>query len=299
MKYVLAVGPKLIPTDGMIMEGSRYLLNKAGVVVNEYIQINDHELEFQKPVQAPTHIIVLGTPWLWHKCHESIKYINLHNIFGHYPDAKKLFLGIGSCLPIGPSYEEVKDDMMTRYEHLSLFNDATVVVRDALAATLLWPVPTHNLPCPAHWAAINEPTSTKGGPVMFWYDPTRGISSSSFKDPEPWYKYSKQFKEWHKQYKPTVYCIDKNEISTAELIGLPKPIVIQDVNHAKIIIANAERIISGRVHLAVPAKALKKPVELIAVDTRANTLYDHLNKPNERLDAYEAEYLRILQEFIS
>lgn len=272
------VGPKLIITDNMIFDGSLYLLEEANIQVNEYITINDHMLEAISPSAEPTHIIVLGTPWVWDRCWESFKYENLEYLFKAYPNAKRLFMGIGSCYPLGKE-EDIKDSIKSNINELiDIFEGSTVITRDCLAYTTLEQFNPVLLPCPAFYAIRSFHVSSALGPVMFWYDPSKGITSVDY---TPYSKsldeYIKRFQIEYNMYKPKVYCVDEKEIDLAVNIGLPKPEVLKSSTHTKMILQHASHIISGRVHLAIPAHsigAVYKSISLTAVDSRATTLSD-------------------------
>lgn len=299
MNYVLMVGPRLIPTDGMIFKGSKYLLDNARIKVNEYMRINDDEIDMQYPKMPPTHIIILGTPWIWDRCGESVKYKNLQSLLNLFPNAKRLFLGIGSCLPLGKE-QDIVNSMFTDFDTTLAFNLlfghklTTVVVRDRYTEDVLKRFNPKRLPCPAFYAFEDNDRSTPPErPVMIWYDPTKGISKVDYQKGSPLLKrYLKYFKNAYDTYKPDVYCIDKKEIQLAKRTGLGIPVVIEDIQHAEMILRGASRVISGRVHMAVPAARICQ-VDLVPVDSRAETI-------NEIASTFRgvSDYDTILREFI-
>ena len=116
MPSALLMGPKLPCTDGMILAGTLHLLNHAGVTPTEYLTISEERGEQQFPVIAPLYIIVVGTPWVWDRCWKSAKYENLQKVFDKYPNAHKIFLGVGSFLPLGKE-EAIKHNLiLNRHE---------------------------------------------------------------------------------------------------------------------------------------------------------------------------------------
>lgn len=273
MINTLVVGPKLPCTDGMIIAGTEYLLKRAGRPPTEYLTISEEFGQQTMPITKPDTIVVAGTPWVWDRCWESAKYKNLQILFNAFPGARRVFLGAGSCLPLG-SQDQIKSNLVNNRAELSIFDGAAVFTRDKIATEI---IPGASLaPCPAFFALDDSPSVSEAlGPVMFWYDPTKGLSRSSFRPgSKQLEEYLSRFKAEYQANKPAVYCVLPEERDLAVKIGLPMPTLIEDVQHAKILISNAARIFSGRVHLAVPAVPLDKNIELIAVDTRATTLTD-------------------------
>lgn len=296
--YVVMIGPRLLPTDSMIFEGALKLLAHSRIHVNEYLTINDSKPARMETFKHPTHIIVLGTPWVWDRCYESPKYENALQFFASAPNAKKLFLGVGSCLPLGKE-EQIKASLISNVDKLApLFQDSTVIVRDILAADILKPFNPTPLPCPAFYAMLGTHHVGQNTSLV-WYDPTRGVSQVD------WSPESARFEEYvsavqviYSQMAPTVYCVQPEEIAMAQRIGIGTPQVITGSEHAKLVIKNSGVIHSGRVHLAVPAYILGKFTYLWPVDSRARVLKDVVDglicDPLEASSAYKA----LLQDFI-
>lgn len=269
------IGPRLLPTDAMIYAGTKYLFDQAAIPIHQYETINDTEMEDIQVSSYPDLIVVLGTPWVWDKCWLSAKFQNAINFLRKFPNSKKIFFGIGSCLPIEAT-EEVREDLIQNRNKLDeLFTLADqIIVRDSLAEEILEHLSIQMLPCPAFYA-INEESESSIDPVMIWYDPTIGISSVNWqKDGKAFSKYCERFLDWYHQYNPRIYCINKQEQQSAIEIGLPKPSIIQGVDRAKLVLKNSNTVLSGRVHFAVPTYKVHSFVELVPVDTRARTFYD-------------------------
>lgn len=292
------IGPRLIPTDEMILEGSKYLFKQSSITVDEYIAIDDYVEREIVPKEYPTHVAVLGTPWVWDMCWTSPKYKNTINLFHKYPFAKRLFLGIGSCLPLGKG-DMIKDSLLDSHNHLkSLFEGSTVITRDTYAHEILSDFGSILLPCPAFYAIDKNAPKSNAFETMFWYEPNDGISKVDY---GPTSKlivpYLDKFKNEYEDKKPVVYCITETEVDTARLLGLGKAGVIKDVETAKFIIQHSRAIFSGRVHLAVPAYRLGKRVELVAVDSRAKVLYDVVNGLIKHPDLAEYDYINLLKDW--
>ena len=293
--HILVVGPHLLPTDGMIFEGTRYLFDLAGVRMDEYQLYTDNNNNPILPHKTPTHIIVLGTPWVWDQCYKSNKYRGLAGLFEKYPSAKKLFFGIGSCLPLGKE-QMIKADLISNSQHLApLFTNATIVTRDILATEILKDYAPTPLPCPAYYAINPDYRGDSGPDAMIWYDPTIGLSSVDYAPgSELLDRFISGFIAEYKLKKPQVYCIALEEIALALKLGLPTPRIVKGTGEAKVILANARSIYSGRVHMAVPAYRLQKDITLISVDSRGTVLSDvqcgAIKHPDVALD----DYIKIL-----
>ncbi len=299
-------GPVLTPTDGMIITGTQHLFGRAEIEIDEYVQISEESGAQRQPIRSPTHIVVLGTPWIWDRCWKSVKYDNLRILLRAHPNAKRLFLGIGSCYPMGHE-SAVMADIMANIGELDVFHGATVTVRDGLALKTLTSssgvLSIRSLPCPAYWALEGTAKEPRERAVI-WYDPTIGLSRSSFRPgSEPnlrsWSRLKAHRNAFGREYARSggrVYCVSKSEIPGALLAGLPEPSVIADIEHAKDILSSASEIFSGRVHLAVPAFRHCPKVQLVKVDSRARTLTD-VKLDLIPLDGALEQYVTILKNF--
>lgn len=289
MNYVLMVGPRLLPTDGMIFKGSQYVLADANIVIDEYLGIDDTNITSIQPGHEPTHIIILGTPWVWDQCTASAKYANLQNLLNAYPEAKRLFLGVGSCLPLGK--EDVISADIKKLPLTDTFKGSTIITRDRYATDILSEFNPMELPCPAFYALRDTPKPKRRNAVMIWYDPTSGVSKVDYDQSSAdslIHKYLEDFKYYYDLVRPDVYCVQPHEIGPAVRLGLPKPVLIQDIQHAALILNAATSVFSGRVHMAVPAfEALRDAVTLVAVDSRACTM-------QTPFDGDLSEYKRVL-----
>ncbi len=296
--HLLVVGPTLIPTDGMIFAGTKYLLNQVEITTFEYQKWIERSNDPIMVHNEPTHILVLGTPWIWDKCWQSAKYKSLMQLFDRFPKARRLFFGIGSCFPLFKE-EVILNDILSNIDELSVFEGAKIVTRDVLATKALAKFNPVLLPCPAYYALKNVSPLGASRDTIIWYDPTIGISKVDYNpDSERLKFYLNVFKSLYNPSRHSVYCVLEEETVLAMEIGLPKPIVIRDWNHAAAIMVSSKSIISGRVHLAVPAYELCENISLFAVDSRATVLYDVVNKhimsPNDALIKYKS----ILLDFI-
>jgi hypothetical protein len=288
------------PTDGVIVKGIKNLLSKAFKThTHDYLFLNDHKPMENNELYLNNKydiLIVCGTPWLWDSFQESQKYKNLLNIFELHKDSKKLFMGIGTCMNLG----DINSKILRRTREIEgmhkLFGRHKIITRDHLANELLINANIENelLPCPAYFAYDNNEKTSRFNNIMIWCDPQKTISKDDWKDKNKLNEYYNQYLEFYKKYKPEVYCAFSEEILKAVEIGLPEPKVLKSWEETLEIMKNADKVISGRVHCAVPAISRNADVKLTALDTRSYVVEDF--RYNLNLEETEREYIRILNE---
>ncbi len=294
---ILTIGPNpQDPRDGVIIKGIYYLLNKAypGATIEHFIlsdttNYTSHSLVFKYDL-----LVVCGTPWIWDAFQNSPKYKNLQILFNTHQKAKKLFMGVGSCLYL----RDVATNICRRPEEKQgirdLFTRGTVIVRDHLAKELLDEayVESTFLPCPAYFCYGDEAVQpNKEGAVLVFQDPTISISSGMWRDSAVLQKYTDEVMEFYNKYSPAVYCAWDMEIALAERIGLPTPMVLQSPDDTLNVMRKAKRVLSGRVHCAVPAIVQGADVKLMPIDSRHYVVSDF---PSIQISNYYDAYIKIL-----
>jgi hypothetical protein len=249
--------------------------------------------------EGTTHIIVSGSPWLWDRAWRSPKWRSMTQICKDNPQAKVLFLGVGSCYPLGKE-QEISDSIVklgaTKVKEF--FDGATIVVRDHLILETLTQcgVKAELLVCPAYFAKENLPYSEAKKPhnSLFFYDPKNGISAGCFTDEERNALVKKQF-DWAKEKNAMVYVVNQHEMNIASSAGFFVK-MLHDTDQAFAALHASSEVLSGRVHLAIPALSLGIPTELIPVDSRAQTVeyarIADVEKDRKRL-------IEILKEFLN
>jgi len=285
------------PTDGVIVKGIKNLLTKAYDHYRyRYLFLDDHNPMNYISNETYDLIVICGTPWLWDSFQKSTKYANLLSIFETHKDSKKLFMGIGSCLNL----KDIESDILRRSAEiegmLKLFKGTTIITRDHLANELLENADIDNtfLACPAFFAYNDYSLSKKENNVLIWCDPQKTISSGDWKSGKKLKAYHDEYMEFYNQYKPVVYCAFENEIEKAVEIGLPVPKILTGWEMTLELMKDADNVLSGRVHCAVPALARGANVKLMALDTRFYVIEDF--KDSLDLESTEKEYIRILNE---
>lgn len=295
--HTIMLGPQLLVTDGMIHAGAKYLLQQSDIRIDEYQQWTERTDQPIPCFKEPTHIVILGTPWLWDRCWESAKFKSVVHFLDRWPNAKVLFFGIGSCYPLN-KFDRMINNALQNIENLNaLFGRGTVIVRDTLAHQVL----TNSilLPCPAYYGLWSAAATGPRMDTIIWYDPTIGISNVDYKPgSELLEAYLSEFETYYDCDKHSVYCVDNREKELAMKIGLPEPIALGDfMPRAASILLRSDTILSGRVHLSVPAYGTCKDIKLIAVDSRAKVLHDVQSKQIMEPVLALAKYKEILDAF--
>lgn len=278
------------PTDGVIVRGCYYLLGRSfPKFTSDYVILHDFDpqssVNFNKDTRYDL-IVVCGTPWLWDSFQNSVKYKNLLTCFNTHGDAKRLFLGIGSCLTL-----EAAEDLiiLERKEEVKgireLFSKATVICRDTLALTKLHRAGIDKLnllPCPAYFCygdevqSINKlpESSMYGRNVLIFQDPSKSISKDSWVNPDKIKAYYDEVLDFYKEYDPDVYCTFADEVPAAVSLGLIRPVILRSEDHTLEVMRTAKRVLSGRIHCAIPAIVKGAITNIMPLDSRAMTITD-------------------------
>ena len=298
---ILLIGPRENnSTDGVIIKGIKYLLNRAYTDINiTYEELRDTVTQSSNhfySVEPYDMVVVCGTPWLWDSFQNSVKFKNLLTCLNTHSNAKRLFMGIGSCLYL----KDVKSDLLERPAEVAAlkeaYNTATVIVRDSLAHAKLTKagISATLLPCPAYYCYGDEPeTIIKTRNVLVFQDPTKSIAAGDWTDSEKLKIYYQNYLDFYQQYKPEVYCSLSHDINAAVNIGLPVPKVLKTADQTLALMRSAQNVLSGRVHNAVPAIVQGANTTLLPIDTRSYVVEDF--KHVKDFKPYIAEYMRILQ----
>lgn len=279
------IGPnKNNATDGVIIRGIEYLLarNYPDNTVT-YRELNDlvpqNKADFFSSYKFDL-IVIAGTPWLWDSFQNSVKWQNLLVcLLDAHPTVKRLFMGIGSCLTLYNNDPNILCRPEEQAAMKSIYNSSTVIVRDSIAFLKLAEagIKSHFLPCPAYFCYGDEPVTletTEDNNILIWTDPKQTISSSDWPDSEKLTEYHQTCLDFYHEFNPKVYCALPSEIPAAIKIGLPAPTLLTKTDDTLNLMRTANRVLSGRVHCAVPAIAQGALVNLMAIDTRAYVVID-------------------------
>lgn len=285
---ILTIGPSPnVPTDGMIALGIKNILNhsfKEYEVKHANLRDTSDNVESDFfPDEKFDFIIQSGSPFLWDLMHISKKWKNLKLCKSLHPESKMIFLGIGACIYLG------QKSLMLDKEVVDFFKESFTVVRSRLSSDILkkYDIPHEVLPCPAFLSVLGHEFEPGDGAAVVWYDPRLGVAKGYWTE-EKFKEYLHEFLIFIiKEKVRHIYYVNRNEMPLEifgtgfELKKLDSPSDVLDM------VNKHSRFISGRVHCAVPAFAAGKTVRLMAVDSRAATLYDFPNvDKNSLLTSY-------------
>lgn len=289
MNFLLVGPPPDNSTDGVIIRGIKYLLNKNYPNANLfYEELLDHESQngadfiFNHSIDL---IVVCGTPWLWDSFHNSHKYKNLMECFRMHPNSKRLFMGIGSCLPLNAPKE-----ILERPEEVesirNLFGGATVISRDSIAHDKLNNSGISNalLMCPAYYCyGYAVPKNDRViEHLLIWQDPQKSISAAQWADKEKLNTRNQQILQYFRESNPIVAVANVVDIPSAEALGLGTPILISNSKETLELVSRSKTVKSCRVHCAVPAIASGcLSVELYPLDSRHLVVEEFKNAHTE------------------
>lgn len=298
-------------TDGIIYEGCINLLNdtfgqcefvysSTGRVSRDLSLLSDEELKVNERFDA---IIIPGSPWLWHLFHHSFKIKNLLKLKNLHKDTPLIFMGIGSCLPLG------KYDLMYDQEHINaiqeIFKNSLTFVRDSLAKDILdnANVESFLFPCPSYYCYKTLPKQPQEEKhLISFFEPSHtfySISHGDWQDKDKLDEYYNRLLEYQKKYNADVVCKEQGEVKYAQRIGLPTPRVLKDKYDTMNTMKSYTHMLSGRVHHGVPFFVSGfKELELIPIDSRHLTYEDFKNINSINLQTYGALYKLYIKKYV-
>lgn len=261
--------------DGIIVEGCKSILNIAQF--DRYVLIRDHQHQSTDefyPNEKFDLIVYCGTPWLWDCMDYSMKYANTLSAIRQHPEAKVIWLGIGSSILMSDYswvLQSARDQEMLR----QTFANQLVFIRDSLAHEILTKagVEHHYLPCPSYFFNPFCQTS-KEFDVMFYHAPRTGISKGYWTD-QRLEEYRDIFREFYKTlYQAKIAVCEEEEINIAWSLFGTRPILLKDPIDTFHMCKNANKVLSSRIHNAVPALVYGAEVGIVPVDSRAKVITD-------------------------
>lgn len=232
-------------------------------------------------------LAVVGTPWVWDLCGVSEKYRVLRCYLDLARCGRKEAIGIGANYPLAWAdrrylkFQHADQcrrirEMWRRFDH--------VVVRDPLAKEVLdiCGAPCVLEDCPSHLtaASLGVQPGPQGENTMIFYDLLTGIGSETMTPDHgaAWHRLI--FDAIEKYEIKKVICIFPHEAEAAAKLGIEAE-VYQDHNPTtqdptpviRVLerLASCGTIVSGRVHLAIPAHTLGRRVVILPVDSRHTT----------------------------
>jgi ribosomal protein L25 (general stress protein Ctc) len=275
MKIIGMGAPQYSSRDGIIVEGCKSILNIAQF--DRYIYNND--LQDQAPADFyPDEkfdlFVYCGTPWIWDQMQFTAKYRNVLNAIKAHPEAKIVWLGIGSSLYLQDMTSNILKSKADQYMLKQTFKNQTVIVRDSLAQSLIKPVKDqHYLPCPAFF---NNPVceTSREVNVAFYHVIKTGISNGGWTQ-ENIEIYRETFRKFVMDNKAQIVVCEPEEVPLAEIIFKRNDIHLIKHNVDTFYwCKKANKVLSGRIHNVVPAIVYGAEVGLVPVDSRHLTVTD-------------------------
>jgi hypothetical protein len=261
--------------DGIIVEGCKSILNIAAF--DRYIFIDDHKLQQTVdfyPDEKFDLIVYCGTPWLWDGMEYTAKYVNTLAVRDAHPEAKMVWLGIGSSLYLNDENSTIlrttNDQKMLR----ETFKNDLVFVRDSLAHDILHQagVNHHYVMCPSYFFnPVCE--TTREYDVIFYHAPKTGISCDYW-DEQKLREYNNIYAYFSTEVELKVAVCEKEEVEIVRKLFGRNPILLKDPIDTFNICKKARKVLSGRIHNAVPALVYGAEVGIVPVDSRHRVLTD-------------------------
>ena len=259
------------PGDTITDLGVRALMHRGfGLHHGVQVMLRD-EVDVDQYVLPPSDVLVVsGTPWLWDRFDESEKVRNLLLFLEGDNSTVRIALGIGSCYLSGygpgPEARAAVDKVFGSFD--------AVLCRDPLA----WEIAHGSLgdrallrPCPSVFAphalgVVADPTEDL---ALVFVDPFHCFGSG-YLDPEVQRRVALVQDDLLNAGAQALCMTDVDEQAYRARHGVPACAS----RHPQTILeflGRFSRVVSGRVHGAVPARALGCTVDLLPLDSRALT----------------------------
>lgn len=215
-------------------------------------------------------LVVAGTPWLWDRFQDSPKARQLHAILARQRATLRLVLGAGSCYL--PGCRPGRDTTAAIAQLFGTFD--AVVCRDVLAFVLCREALGDRAllrPCPSVHAAEAYGVAA---------EPTRELALVYV---DPWHCFGSDYLDADVQRRVALAQVELLRRGADAVCMTPvdarsyrarfgEPVVAtRDPRTLLRTLARYRRVVSGRVHGAVPARAMGAEVELFPLDSRALT----------------------------
>lgn len=218
-------------------------------------------------------LIVCGTPWLWDHCHASKKYADLKAAAAR---AKRVHAyGIGACFSSHDDYRRLALNNPSNDAIRKLWSTFEYIeVRDRLAKAIFdhLGIACTLARCPSVHSIEGLPRDTRGD-VLIPYDPSKGLSRSTLKEGfmRRWTEHFRVCRDLLRN--PTVLAVtEADQIWAMTALELDAaPLWTMEVETVVQRLAQADRVVTGRIHMGLPALAAGKHVQFFGCDTRVMT----------------------------
>lgn len=211
-------------------------------------------------------ILLAGSPWLGQGDHVKVKM--LEQATERWKDAKKIALGVGSCISHGDilnkKYDGINVDFIRDFD--------LIIVRDAIAEDILAKNDIDSVML--YDTAVYYPCKPKRTMphknILVYYDPFMNDVSTHLLE-SVWNEYIDYQLEWASDCGAMVIVITSGDKASLHKRKIACRFVV-DLEWIVDRFSNAESILSGRVHMAILAKLCGcSNVSLLPVDSRYST----------------------------
>ncbi|HYD00311.1 MAG TPA: hypothetical protein VEB22_03725 [Phycisphaerales bacterium] len=197
-------------------------------------------------LDAADTVYLIGTPWFWKGCWASQKYDWLRAAHAMHADKRWVAIGVGSCFALEERADEAicRDGTLLQAAAWWRENIHGVITRDQRATAILRPSTAMTLPCPSLWSAFDVPDPVPGRVLAVTCDP------------------------WHAEcVPPAAGWLNETNFQ----VGYGRRAWSEgDIALLLLDVLSGERIISQRIHCALPA-APWRPVRVVPMDGRVAT----------------------------
>lgn len=302
MKFLLVGADPNNSTDGFIVLGVRKLLTEAFPgFLSEYLFLDDHTPQIPQKTQSFDAIVLCGTPWLWDRFYRSEKWRNLKRILAAHPQAKRVFLGLGSCFDLDKMELDLCEDPRSQQEMREMWNQGLCITRDSLIQKKFEKAGVHStrLPCPAFFSTSLAAVSPQARPLLVWADPTATISGGYWQShPDDFFKMmDEDVMRFVAEAQPLIVKAFQNE---------PNYLTIDDDKERTIPVTTTRSAIytmmahnpikSMRVHWAIPALAMGRDVSIVPLDSRHLAFSEF--KDIDSTEPFRREYIKLLRDHL-
>lgn len=231
------------------------------------------DVDVTRYVLPPTDVLVVsGTPWLWDRCQDSPKARQLLELLARQRSSVRLALGVGSCYsPGGPPGRDVGAAVSRLFGTFD-----AVVCRDALGWSLCRPVLGGRAllqPCPSVYAPaalVPAPTEAKSEDLALVYVDPLHCFGGDYLAADVQQRVAQAQVDLLRQGAHAVCMTAVDARSFRARHGEPE-LASRDPRTILRTLQRYRKVVSGRVHGAVPARAMGAEVRILPLDSRALT----------------------------
>lgn len=278
--------------DGVVTRGFLNLLSESvsGIKFDYFAMADSVVTDKKRLPRQYDFICIVGTPWIWDRCHETMKHENLRNLLELNPKAKIMFAGIGSCFYLTDGAVE------NATLDLSVFDKRSVIVRDETAHRVLdrAGIKSSHLLCPSYFSSGEFETNTAPNDnfLLIPIGVSSAIFSGGLSDAE-----KSDYWQKLKTLPATNVAYCENKEHTEVLNNFADAFKFTSIDHAVKWYRSTRKVVTSRVHCAVPAQIAGCDVELIPHDTRSQTFVPNLTRAEWELA--KNLWIGSLQEFFA